>query len=158
MRIVARSYDHPDVVSLVDAVQEEYRRLYGGDGDSSVVTVAEFAEAVGWFAVVYEDHTPVAMGGWRRLPSAAAAPDRARAEIKRMYVVPTARGRGFSRVLLTEIEDSARAAGVECLVLETGLYQPAAIGLYRSAGYEDVTADFGVYCGDALAVHLGKQL
>jgi GNAT superfamily N-acetyltransferase len=150
-------YDHADVVTLTAEVQEEYRGLYGGE-DASHVEPEQFSPPNGRFLVGYADSRPVAMGGWRRLTDDAGAPGAAPAEIKRMYVVPEARGRGLSRVMLAAIEASASAAGVDWLVLETGLEQPAAVALYRSSGYADVDGRFGHYYGSPLAVHLGKRL
>jgi GNAT superfamily N-acetyltransferase len=57
------------------------------------------------------------------------------AEIKRMYVRPAARGRGFSKQILRALEDAARTAGVRRLILETGDRQPEAVSLYQSAGF-----------------------
>lgn len=59
-------------------------------------------------------------------------------------MVPAARGKGLSRVLLAELERRAVAAGRCRLVLETGTEQPEAIALYSSSGYTE-TAHFGVY-------------
>ena len=57
------------------------------------------------------------------------------AEVKRMYVVPKGHGIGLARAMLDHLEETARAAGAEAMVLETGLRQPEAIALYVSAGY-----------------------
>lgn len=157
MDIRTVGYECADVVTLTAAVQEEYRGLYGG-ADASQVEPGQFSPPHGRFLVGYVDGRPVAMGGWRRLTHDAGAPGAAPAEIKRMYVVPDARGRGLSRVMLAAIEASASAAGVDWLVLETGLEQPAAVSLYRSSGYADVDGRFGHYYGSPLAVHLGKRL
>jgi GNAT superfamily N-acetyltransferase len=149
-------YDHPDIVALTAEVQAYYEQIYGGP-DSSPVDDAEFAAPHGAFFVGYDDGRPVAMGGWRwhraRLPIAATRP----AEIKRMYVVPHLRGRGLARRLLGHLEDTARAAGADALVLETGQRQPEAIGLYRATGYTDIPR-FGHYACEPDAVHLGKLL
>lgn len=133
---------------LTAEVQQEYQRRYGGEGDTAPIDAAEFLAPDGYFAVAYEDGVPVAMGGWRRHGGTEA-------EIKRMYVREAARGRGHARVLLTHLEQHAAAAGITRFVLETGLEQPEAIALYRSAGYEDVPA-FGFYRDAPLSVHLGK--
>ena len=74
-----------------------------------------------------------------------------------MYVSADVRGRGHARRLLAHLETTARAAGVDWLLLETGSRQPEAIALYRSCGYGDVPA-FGYYATAELSVHLGKQL
>jgi ribosomal protein S18 acetylase RimI-like enzyme len=81
----------------------------------------------------------------------------ASAEIKRMYVSAGARRRGLARVMLTELERSAAAAGVTELVLNTGPSQPEAIALYESAGYRPVPG-FGHYACHEDAVFFGKKL
>lgn len=149
-------YAHPDARALTAAVQLEYAQLYGS-GDESPVDVTEFDEPAGYFTVRYVGATPVAMGGWRlmeRPPTGVAGPA---AELKRLYVVPEARGHGHAKAVLIELEGSAAAAGVRTLVLETGSRQPAAIDLYRRAGYLDIPA-FGHYADSPESVHLGKEL
>jgi ribosomal protein S18 acetylase RimI-like enzyme len=65
---------------------------------------------------------------------------RAPAELKRMWVAPTARGLGLGRRLLTELEAQAAAHGVRTVRLETNQTLTEAIALYRSAGYREVAA------------------
>lgn len=60
------------------------------------------------------------------------------AEIKRMWVAPSARGLGLGRRLLAELEEQARARGIMKVQLETNSTLTEAIRLYRSAGYEEV--------------------
>jgi putative acetyltransferase len=66
------------------------------------------------------------------------------AEVKRMYVRDTVRGRGVAQVLLTQIETAAREAGLALLRLETGMRQPAALKFYARAGFQ-TCAVFGAY-------------
>ncbi|TXS00620.1 GNAT family N-acetyltransferase, partial [Streptomyces sp. adm13(2018)] len=66
------------------------------------------------------------------------------AELKRMYVIPEARGLGLARRILSALESDARTAGRTRMVLETGTAQPEAIALYTSSGYEPCTK-FGLY-------------
>jgi GNAT superfamily N-acetyltransferase len=73
----------------------------------------------------------MACGATRRLEPAVA-------EIKRMYVRPSARGRGFGRQVLVALERTAREAGVTRLVLETGDRQPEAVSLYQTAGFSAI--------------------
>jgi GNAT superfamily N-acetyltransferase len=158
VELFPRRYGHPDVLALTLAVQAHYRELYGGP-DESVVEVADFEAPTGHFVVGYDNGAPVAMGGWRRLGERPGLPSPHAAEIKRMYVVPSARGRGLSRIVLAELEASARAAGIDWLVLETGRPQNSAVQLYRSSGYEEVDGSpYGHYVGAPEAVHLGKSL
>jgi len=59
-------------------------------------------------------------------------------EIKRMYVRPGARGKGISRMILTELENWAKSLGFRYVVLETGTKQQEALGLYNRAGYSNI--------------------
>jgi DNA-binding MarR family transcriptional regulator/GNAT superfamily N-acetyltransferase len=71
------------------------------------------------------------------------------AEVKRMWVAPTARGLGLGRRLLSELEAHARRRTVRTLRLETNRALVEAIGMYRSAGYREVPA----FNGEAYAHH-----
>ena len=159
MELIPRPYGHPDVVALTDEVQAHYRELYGGPGDQSRVEVADFEAPTGRFVVGYVDGVGVAMGGWRRLGDRPGLPSPNAAEIKRMYVAPSSRGRGLSRIVLAELETSAHAAGIDWLVLETGRPQRSAIGLYRASGYTEVDGTpYGHYIDEPSTIHLGKSL
>jgi putative acetyltransferase len=66
------------------------------------------------------------------------------AEVKRMYVRRSVRGRGLAQALLTRIEIEARGAGLVVLRLETGERQTAALRFYARAGFRPC-AVFGDY-------------
>jgi putative acetyltransferase len=78
-------------------------------------------------------------------------------EIKRIFIDPSARGLGLSKALMTAIENAARAAGYKIARLETGIYQPEALGLYSAIGYVN-RGPFGDYKLDPLSVFMEKQL
>jgi putative acetyltransferase len=78
-------------------------------------------------------------------------------EIKRMFVVPQARGQGLGRAVLARIEDQARREGLALLRLETGVRQAEAIALYRASGYVD-RGPFGEYRLDPLSRFMEKRL
>ncbi len=151
------SYRDAGVQHLVATLQSEYAARYGGPDDTPVEPDA-FAPPSGDFVVAYVGDEPVAMGGWRwHEQTPDQVPGRKPVEVKRMYVVGRARGRGFARAVLRRLEDSARSCGADWSVLMTGERQPEAVALYRSCGYVDIPA-FGYYAEAPLAIHLGKQL
>ena len=78
-------------------------------------------------------------------------------EVKRMYVHPSARGRGLGARMLATLESTARSEGLECLRLETGIAQPEALALYRSHGFRECAA-FGDYTPDPLSRYFEKLL
>ncbi|WP_061961425.1 GNAT family N-acetyltransferase [Demequina flava] len=59
-------------------------------------------------------------------------------ELKRLWVAPGARGTGLAKALMRAAEDDGRRLGATRLVLETGLKQPEAIGLYEHLGYHRI--------------------
>ncbi|MFB6837048.1 GNAT family N-acetyltransferase [Streptomyces sp. NPDC056361] len=145
MNIQPTPYDHPDAVKLEDAVQAEYAVRYGDEGDATPLDATMFTPPHGLYLLAYdEDGTPVATGGWRTQDANDEGYSDGDAELKRMYVVPEARGLGLARRILAALESDARAAGRTRMVLETGTAQPEAMALYTSSGYEPC-AKFGHY-------------
>jgi GNAT superfamily N-acetyltransferase len=135
--------DQPDAAALVALLQAHYVEIYGGHDDTPHAA-AEFVPPRGYFVVGYVDDVAVACGGWRARDEDDPPLRPGDAEIKRMFVHPAQRGRGLARAVLADLEAAAVRAGRLRMVLETGDRQPAAIGLYVSAGYAPM-APFGTY-------------
>ncbi|TDW89635.1 acetyltransferase (GNAT) family protein [Kribbella pratensis] len=112
-----------DVLALTTAQQAELAAMYGDDqplvGLHPDIT----------FTVLTLEGTPVGCVGLQPVGPGLG-------EIKRMYVVPSARGWGLSRMLLEVVEQQARTAGLTRLRLETGTKQVEAIALYTNHGYQ----------------------
>jgi GNAT superfamily N-acetyltransferase len=145
MDIRQMPFDHPDAVKLNDQVQSEYAARYGDEGDVTPLDPSMFAPPSGLYLLAYDGlGRPVATGGWRTQDENAEGYANGDAELKRMYVVPEARGLGLARRILAALEEDARATGRIRMVLETGTAQPEAIALYTSSGYEPC-AKFGHY-------------
>ena len=155
-RIERLAITHPDAALLVEEVQEEYVRRYGGR-DETPIDPTYFDEPRGAFFVGYLDGRPVATGAWRRRSDVLVDGTTLTAEVKRMYVVPAARGLGLARGVLAHLEATARDAGAEAMVLETGMRQPEAIALYESSGYLPIPG-FGFYKDAPLSRCLARSL
>jgi GNAT superfamily N-acetyltransferase len=123
----------PPASDLLEAMIVELEPLYGRIDVPHAPSAgpADFMPPRGSFLVGYEDGRAICCGGIKRLPDGAC-------EIKRMYVVPDARGRGVARELLVALEDEARALGYSVARLDTGPEQPHAERMYRAAGYDDI--------------------
>jgi putative acetyltransferase len=70
------------------------------------------------------------------------------AEVKRMYVCDTVRGRGIAQALLSRIERETKNGGLDVLRLETGDRQLAAMRFYEREGFRRCDA-FGEYAAMA---------
>jgi DNA-binding MarR family transcriptional regulator/GNAT superfamily N-acetyltransferase len=94
---------------------------------------AELTEPAGLLLVARLRDEPVGCG-------ALKLHGRKPAELKRMWVAPTARGLGVGRRILHELEQHASERGVRVVRLETNKTLREAMSLYRSAGYVEVDA------------------
>jgi GNAT superfamily N-acetyltransferase len=122
--------DGADASSLLARYREELRQILGLDEvPNSPASPAELSPPAGGFVVVRDERgAALGCGGFRRLEPGVC-------EVKHMFVVPEARGRGVGRLLLAEIERAARAAGYAEARLDTAAPLTAAIALYRSSGW-----------------------
>ena len=149
----ALPYDDPLSQYLVEQVQQEYVRRYGGR-DEAVVEHGEFLPPHGVFLVAEVGGVPAGCGAWRAL---GQGPEGSRAEIKRVYVEPGFRRRGLAQLIVAALEDGAARAGHRWVVLNSGQEQPEALALYAERSYVPVPG-YGVYACSADAVFLGKEL
>ena len=141
--------DDPLVAELLDAMVRSVEPLYGRIDVPGMPSgrPEDFAPPGGAFLVGFDgDGRAVCGGGVKRLEDGIC-------EIKRMYVVPDARGRGTGRALLGALEDAARGLGYERARLDTGAKQPEAQHLYRSAGYREIPD----YNGNVAASFWGEK-
>jgi GNAT superfamily N-acetyltransferase len=131
--------------AMLAETAERYRSERPGPVDGAV-----FDPPDGLFALVVADGRPIGCGGFRRL-----GPDQA--ELKRMYVAPSHRGKAAGRLLLGFLEEQALGVGYKDMWLETGTEQPEAISLYVSSGYLPV-APYGEFKDDPRCRSFTKAL
>ncbi|MGH3028242.1 MAG: GNAT family N-acetyltransferase [Gaiellaceae bacterium] len=151
MEIRRVNYDAFASQALVAALNAELLDRYDGfDGSGGKQVATDFEPPDGAFVVGWDGEEPVACGGVTRY-------DETTAEIRRMYVAPSARGRGLSRAVLEALEDEARELGYAFVRLETGDRQPEAIKLYASSGFEPIPR-YGPFVDDPRSVCFEKRL
>jgi len=78
-------------------------------------------------------------------------------EVKRMYTIKAARGKGLATSLLVELEQWAKELGKEFCLLETGKRQADAVALYKKNGYE-IVPNYGQYIGVENSICFRKKL
>ncbi|MEP7066494.1 MAG: GNAT family N-acetyltransferase [Gemmatimonadota bacterium] len=130
----------PDAAALIRAMTEEVTAIYDHTIDGAGNFKPEDVLVPGsGFLVGRVENEAVACGGYRPLEPGIA-------EIKRMYVLPEHRGRGYSKAMLVTLERMAKESGYEAVRLETRHLQTAAIALYEGLGYARI-ANYGRYEG-----------
>jgi GNAT superfamily N-acetyltransferase len=154
MRVEVRPANIGDTVAtqLVTALNEEIRARYSDpiEGFFFRLDPDEVAPGRGAFVVAWADQRAIGCGAVRLIAVDTA-------ELKRMYVVPDCRRHGVAGAILRHLEDQAIALGASHVVLETVTDPPAAVALYRAAGYEAVPK-FGPYVDSEISYCMGKQL
>lgn len=78
-------------------------------------------------------------------------------ELKRMYVLEEYRRRGIALEVLQALEAWAAELNYSKLILETGIAQPEAIGLYQKSGYT-LIPNYGQYAGIENSVCMKKSI
>jgi GNAT superfamily N-acetyltransferase len=138
--------------ALIEALNAELSAMYPEAGANHFrLDSEEVASGRGAFLVMYHNGTPVGCGAVRVLDASAA-------ELKRMYVAASVRGKGLGRRLVAALEAEARTLNVRRLVLETGIRQTSALALYRATGFRPIPL-YGEYrLSPETSVCLGKEL
>jgi GNAT superfamily N-acetyltransferase len=85
----------------------------------------------GAFLVAMSDGLPIGCVGLKRTDSEIA-------EIKRLWVAPSARGLGIGRRLVEAAENAASHLSIKTLRLDTNRALPEALRLYRSTGWSEI--------------------
>ena len=138
IKIKLASANSSEINILTLDLHQDLELIYG---KGTIEEFAEENEKMLVFYVAYDDNeTAVACGALKHY-------DDQTAEIKRMYVKQKHRGRGLSKLILSELEDKARELNYNRLVLETGLKQPEAMNLYSKFGYKPLKC-FGRHADD----------
>ena len=134
IRLVVRPYEDPDAQRLIQALYAEQLDTYGFADPPDRDVAGDYVEPSGMLLVAYTaEDEPVGCGGYRTYDPAEQT-----AEIRKMYVHPSARGKGLGHQILSKLEGEAAARGARQMLLETGALNTAAIGLYTASGYEAI--------------------
>jgi putative acetyltransferase len=139
----------PEIRALIDDLDALMASLYPATSNHLLDIETLRQPDIKVFVARYDD-VAVGCGAYRVL-------DPNNGEIKRMFVTPVARGMRLGHRLLLHLETDAWVAGLRRLSLETGVYQPEAIGLYERAGYQ-YCLPFGAYRPDPLSLFMTKAI
>ena len=141
--------DTPDATALITELEAHLEPLYPRESRHGYAVEKLIAENVAFF-LVRDEGTPAGCGGIKLVGSDYG-------ELKRMYVRPQFRGRGFGKLLVDHLAEYARSHSIDLLRLETGIHQHAAIALYERMGFARIPP-FGPYTDDPVSRCYEKRL
>ena len=145
IRTDSRNRDFIDLVELLDA------DLAIRDGeDHSFYDQFNSIKQIKYAVVSVENNKPVGCGAIKEFSTQAM-------EVKRMFILPDARAKGFASLILAELENWAFELGFEKCILETGKMQPEAVALYEKNGYCKIS-NYGQYIGVENSLCFEKNL
>lgn len=148
IKISRTSSENIDFISLVAALDqslwERYPELKSDYWGNNILEINPNV------VVIYLDNKAVACGCFKKKNENTI-------EIKRMFVLPEARGKGFAQNILRELELLALESGFSFSVLETLYKQTEAIGMYQKCGYA-IVENYEPYVGLKNSICMRKQI
>jgi GNAT superfamily N-acetyltransferase len=148
IKVVKTTSENPDFLFLIQTFDAylwdrypELKKEYWGNN------LIEFNANV---LIVYLEEKPVACGCFKKYNKESV-------ELKRMFVLPEARGLGLAQLVIKELEAEAKHQGFEVLILETLYKQIEAINLYQKTGFK-IVENYEPYVGLLNSVCMSKSI
>lgn len=128
--------DRAAAMAIIGQVLREYSlTCEPTDSDRDAQDVEDcYWKTGGEFWVVEADGELVGTAAYRPTSRGEGA-----VELRKMYLLPQARGRGLGRYLLSTLESAVQQRGFTEIWLETASVLKEAVGLYEASGYEAAT-------------------
>jgi ribosomal protein S18 acetylase RimI-like enzyme len=148
LHIVRTDSRNCDFIRLIELLDKELDERYGElqKQYNNYNKVDHIDETV----IIYKDGIAVACGAYK-------VHDKEAVELKRIIVMKEHRNHGLAKLLVNELEKSAKNKGYRYALLETGIKQHEAIKLYKGCGYME-TDNFEPYVGNTNSLCMKKTL
>ncbi len=135
MKLIRTNSENKDFISLVKLLDFDLAERDGNE--HSFFAQYNKIDKIKYVVVVYEKGKAIGCGAIKQL-------DKRTMEIKRMYTSLNHRGKGIASRILSELEKWTTELAFDKCILETGIKQPEAIGLYLKNGYQ-LIPNYGQY-------------
>jgi ribosomal protein S18 acetylase RimI-like enzyme len=131
------SAEPPELVCVARGLFVEYSESLGVDlcfqgfAEELARLPGEYARPTGRLILAFDGEHAVGCGALRRIDDRVC-------EMKRVYLRPSARGRGAGRQLIDELIEMARVIGYDRMRLDTLPSMTRAKAIYRSLGFREI--------------------
>lgn len=150
MRFVYTDGTNSDFIELCHGLDNFLNELVGGEKNRAEYIPYNQLDDIHDVIIAYDDTLPVGCASFKKY-------DDEHAEVKRVFVRQTYRGKGISRKLMKLLENAARERGYRYLVLESGEPLVAAMALYKKIGYK-IIPNYGQYINMPDSICMKKKL
>ena len=125
--------DRAPASQIISQVLAEYGLPWSpGDADRDVVEVEQFYQQTGGeFWVIEQQAQLVGTAGYYPIVRGNQA-----VEIRKMYLLPSVRGKGLGKFLLQQLESAIRSRNYHEIWVETATVLKEAVQLYERNGYQ----------------------
>lgn len=134
--LIEGTYEHQkDVQDIVFEVLEEYGLIPAPKGADADLFDLESVYKTGYFGVIVDQFGKiVGTCGLFKINDQVA-------EIRKMYILKTHRGKGLGKWCVNFLIDEAKRKGFSFLELETASPLKEAIGLYEKIGFQEIETE-----------------
>ena len=122
VKLIRTNSANKDFIELVKLLDADLAIRDGEDHD--FYNQFNKLDSINHVVVLYENEIPIGCGAVKEFESSTM-------EVKRMFTLHEARGKGVASKVLNELEKWTAELFYTRLVLETGLQQPEAIAVYE---------------------------
>lgn len=148
IEVVKTTSEDPEFIALIKTFDaflwERYPELKKDYWGNNIIEINNNV------VLIYLDEKAVASGCFKKYSEKTV-------ELKRMFVLPEARGFGLAQLVIKELEVMAKEQGFEIMILETLYKQIEAISLYQKVGFE-IVENYEPYIGLSNSVCMSKSL
>ncbi len=151
MEIKPIKSNFPGVKQLLDELDALMHELYPMEECNPLMPISAIDADNVYFVGLFVDQALVGCGA-----VAFKSDDGEYAEIKRVFISASHRGRGLAKALLQHLVEYAERSGSDIIRLEVGDEQPEALRLYQTFGFERRSL-YGQYKYDPYSVYMERK-
>jgi GNAT superfamily N-acetyltransferase len=137
IKLVRTNSKNDDFIHLVKHL-DDYLKITDGD-EHDFYNQFNSIDVLSHVIIAYANDKPIGCGALKQY-------DESSVEIKRMYTIKEARGKGVATKILNELENWTKELGYTTCVLETGIRQVEAVQFYKKNSYQEIS-NYGQYIG-----------
>lgn len=149
MQLIRTNGSNTDFKDLVDLLDKNLWEIY--PDTMSKYVKGNIVDHNVFVVLLYHDNQAIGCGCLRPFENDSTI------ELKRMFIRKEYRGKGLSKEIVKELLVWSKELMYKTVLLETGIKQPEAIGLYENMGFHRIEP-YGEYIGNNESICMKKAI